>query len=362
MKKIKVNILTPPMTSQNVRGFLTPIIINKRNLLNLGIDFKFFNKNHQNLVDCDILFLNARFYGKRWVNEPVKIIEEIEKYKSSGIKIFYCDNYDSTALIRTEVLNAVDVYFKNMILKDKSQYNQSFYGGRIHTHFINNNYKIEDSDSLYSKPINKLEELNKIKVSWNYGLAHYGLIGSRVANLYNKIPLSILLKFPYKFLSPNRKRYNDVFCRISSSYSRETVAYHRKMINKEINKKYTIGRVNPLQYFNEMRNSKLIISPFGWGEFSLRDFETFLYGGILLKPDMSHLDTYPNFYIPNKTFIEFKWDLSNLHQIIENTLDNYKEKIEIAEYSQELYKYHLTSNLGNEEFCLRLSKILKENL
>ena len=30
--------------------------------------------------------------------------------------------------------------------------------------------------------------------------------------------------------------------------------------------------------------SKIVISPFGWGEITLKDFETFLTQGLLIKP------------------------------------------------------------------------------
>ena len=40
-----------------------------------------------------------------------------------------------------------------------------------------------------------------------------------------------------------------------------------------------------------------MVSPFGFGEITLKDFETFLSGSVLVKPNMSHMETYPNFYI-----------------------------------------------------------------
>ena len=41
--------------------------------------------------------------------------------------------------------------------------------------------------------------------------------------------------------------------------------------------------------------TKVVISAFGLGEIILKDFETFLTGGMLMKPDMSHMETWPNF-------------------------------------------------------------------
>ena len=44
----------------------------------------------------------------------------------------------------------------------------------------------------------------------------------------------------------------------------------------------------------------------------LKDFETFINGSILLKPEMSHMLTWPNFYIENKTYIKFSWRINDL--------------------------------------------------
>ena len=44
-----------------------------------------------------------------------------------------------------------------------------------------------------------------------------------------------------------------------------------------------------------MSSAKFGLSPFGWGEIGARDFEIFINGSLLIKPDMSHLETYGTF-------------------------------------------------------------------
>ncbi len=356
---IKVHILTPPVETQNVRGFLSPIITNSNLLKDIGINYKIFNRIDNNLTECDHLFVNAKFFGNDWNYRPQYIINILEMIKQKNIKIFYCDNYDSTAPIRSEVLPYVNFYLKNMILKNKELYKEKFYGGRIHTNYYNNNFKIKDTNEIFSDPILNDHLISKIKVSWNYGLANYGFIGRRIAGLYGRFPLKSLLNWPQIFRNPSKKRYNNVFCRISTSYSRETVAFHRLLLKEKLNKIYNLERVSIYKYIKEIKNSKIVISPFGWGEFSLRDFETFIEGGILLKPNMDHLETYPNFYIPNKTFVPFSWDLSDLIEKIEDTIENYDEKITIAETAQRKYFYYLNSIEAKQEFSMRLLNILK---
>ncbi len=356
---IKVHILTPPLETQNVRGFLSPIIINNDLLREIGVNFEIFNKVENKLTECDHLMVNAKFFGEDWNYRPQYIIDTLENIKQKNIKIFYCDNYDSTAPIRSEVLPYIDFYLKNMILKNKELYKEKFYGGRIHTDYYNNNFRIKDTTEVFSEPILDDHFIDKIRVSWNYGLANYGFIGRRIAGLYKTIPIKKLLNWPQLFRKPSKRRFNDVFCRISTSYSRETVAFHRILLKEKLDNLYKLDRISIYKYIREIKNSKIVISPFGWGEFSLRDFETFIEGGILMKPNMEHLETYPNFYIPNKTYIPFNWNFSDLIEKIEDTIENYEEKITIAETAQRKYIHYLNSDQAKEEFSMRLLNTLK---
>ena len=43
-----------------------------------------------------------------------------------------------------------------------------------------------------------------------------------------------------------------------------------------------------------MRHSRICISPFGYGEICWRDFEAILCGCLVVKPDMSHVETNPS--------------------------------------------------------------------
>lgn len=75
-----------------------------------------------------------------------------------------------------------------------------------------------------------------------------------------------------------------------------------------------------------MKNSKACISPFGWGEICYRDFESFFYGATLLKPTVDHMDTFPDFFIKNETYIPIDWNFDNIKDVFELVgSDRYKE-------------------------------------
>ena len=80
--------------------------------------------------------------------------------------------------------------------------------------------------------------------------------------------------------------------------------------------------------------TKVVISAFGLGEITLKDFETFLTGGMLMKPDMSHMETWPNFYENNITYVPFRWDFKDLHDVIESILGDEDLLSEISNESQ----------------------------
>jgi Glycosyl transferases group 1 len=73
-------------------------------------------------------------------------------------------------------------------------------------------------------------------------------------------------------------------------------------------------------YVRELRSSKTCFSPFGYGEICWRDIEAFAYGAVLIKPDMSHLETCPDIYVPGVTYLPVNWDFSNLQEVVDMAL------------------------------------------
>ncbi len=57
------------------------------------------------------------------------------------------------------------------------------------------------------------------------------------------------------------------------------------------------GRDLTLQeYWDELRSSKICVSPYGWAETCHRDVEAILCGCVLMKPPCHHIATFPNVY------------------------------------------------------------------
>ena len=143
---------------------------------------------------------------------------------------------------------------------------------------------------------------------------------------------------------------NDICMRISSSYFLKSVSYQRDNLMKwGKNNDINIGRVSFSDYWKELKASKISISPFGWGEICIRDFESIYSGACLLKPSVDHLDTFPNIFIPNLTYIPLDWDFNNLTESIDYALSN-DRWFKIAKSMSDTHAFYTDSTEGNTEF------------
>jgi hypothetical protein len=105
----------------------------------------------------------------------------------------------------------------------------------------------------------------------------------------------------------------------------------------------TTDRIRPADFRDELRRSRICVSPFGHGEVCFRDFEAVLHGCLLIKPDMGHLETRPNIYVPGQTYIPVRWDFGDLAEKCRYYLENESERAGIAERaSRALREFHET--------------------
>ena len=106
---------------------------------------------------------------------------------------------------------------------------------------------------------------------------------------------------------------------------------HRKTLLETLGNKYKIAglkdgkRVTQQEYYEKMFNSKIIMAPLGYGEMAPRDIESAMFGSVLVKPDLSYINTKPFIFEDDETYIAVNYDWSNLEEKIDYVLSNYKE-------------------------------------
>ena len=231
------------------------------------------------------------------------------------------------------------LFLKNTYLKDFNLYKQSSANGRYY--WGEGNYSVPDIDDL--KPKMKLSGCN-----WLHTLQPNWLDYSQE----KKYDISCMFGYP----TPETVYEHDI-CQT------EYYDPHRKNLMEKLGDNYKIAglvngqRIPQQEYYNKMFRSKIIMAPLGYGEMAPRDIESAMFGSVLVKPDISYIDTKPNIYLALNTYISVYYDWSNLNEKIDYVLSNFDELNEkintnIREKFEKEYDY--------EKLCLYFYNLFRK--
>ncbi len=84
--------------------------------------------------------------------------------------------------------------------------------------------------------------------------------------------------------------------------------------------------------------SKVSVGAFGWGEVCYREFEAIKMGAAVVFPKVDYLETWPNIYRDNFSYLSYELDFSNLIERIEMILNDKDLRENLVENSQTIYK------------------------
>jgi hypothetical protein len=357
-----VHILTKGFASPNGIAFLFPLHFHRRRLADIGIRFRCFTQPAPELTDCDALIIDSRFYSRRWARDESAALDELAAFAGQVPALLYFDTSDSTGWLQSQVLAVVSRYCKAQLLVDREAYRQPHYGNRIYGDYYHREFGVEDDDPVTSRAIARPDDLAKLRVSWNSGLADYSQWGPTVMGLRWLLPFDFLLTYPHRFTEAQATRPTRLACRFGVNYARGTVAYQRERIRQAMGDRLATDKLSRSAYLAEMRTSRAVVSPFGFGEITLKDFEAMLCGAALIKPSMAHLETWPDLFRDGETMAAHRWDLGDLETVIEAVLEDDTRRIELANNAQSLYRHHIASENGHQDFCRRFRAIIDDAL
>ena len=279
--------------------------------------------------DYDYMFLGAHDI----LNKGIGLQESIEYGLENCSKItgdyFIFDGSDSTSLMGSyEVLEQSDAMFlfKNQLLKNREDY-------KTPTSFNKWFFK-NGSDLDLGYDISE-ENWDKIKLSgWNLGY----FIGDQfrpTSQKWHPICSNKTIDLCAIF-NANHPPSSDHFAENGSYYTNHrTGAWD--VIGDNPGYNFVKDKLPFQEYINTLYQSKLSLSPFGQGEVCYRDFEIFEFGVVMIKPTMDIVNTNPNPYVPNETYIPVNLDWSNLNKTVIKMLDNPDKLSYIIDNSRKVY-------------------------
>lgn len=336
-----------------------PIWYNLKNLNRKGVKVRFINysnfkrKSLSNIVGFDSRIINNLIlkYGSVRETRRKGIVPILQHLKKKVDYLLYFDNSDSTGHFHYEVFSYVDRYFKKQLLNDRTLYTKPLYRKRLFTDFYARNYFVNKIEETPNKYVLDLKYQPKLGLSWNFALKDY-----RYSTILDRFLYGLTRKNNLKFHKPSINRKIILAANFTIKPSHEVVYFQRNQLLKILeniyksNPQFSLGKIPKKIYLKTMRSSMAIVSPYGWGEICYRDFETFLAGAALIKPNMDHIDTWPNLYKKHETYIPIPWKIEEWENIIPNILSDEHLLLKVASNGQNSFK-KIWSKEGNEKFC-----------
>lgn len=250
-----------------------------------------------------------------------------EKYRT----LAYFDDNDGSEILYGETVPFFDRYYKKQVFRDRALYARTFYGNRIFADYYHRACGVEEEDVPPPFPtIAHPEHTDRIRLTWNLAIGGYPLSGLRqkTAHLAWRalgVPGLRLHARPYRRTEPPaRPPIAACHARFGAGGYRTSVGYQRRLFLDLVagDPRFRSGRVPRREYQREIRQVQAVLSPFGWGEVCFRDVEAVMNGAVMVKPDMAHLETWPDLYRPEETYVPVPWDGAGLHETVGALLDD----------------------------------------
>lgn len=294
----------------------------------------------QTFKEYDIEFVNKNpdiyWVGQASVvNKKVSLQESIEMgymfLKNLDAPYILFDGQDSSSLMAVwDVFKKIPglKLAKNVVLKDYSSYFKKFRNGRWFWGEDETGYNISSSD---------IELLNERLVS--SGTNWLNTFGNKLdfikINKNKKYDVAVLVG-----LCPENYEHNN---RVDDYYNSP-----RKKLFEEVNKlncnvitTEITGKLDKQTYMQTLYDSKLCISPFGYGEINIREVECIIVGTPVVKPNIDIVKSNPFIY-GDKFTLNCNSDFSNLEDIIEFGLSNYNYSIDLLNHQREIFYQNST--------------------
>ncbi|MBD3885683.1 glycosyltransferase family 1 protein [Phormidium tenue FACHB-886] len=335
---------------------LYPFFANRQRLRQeLGLEFKVasaekFSEIYQACKqhsDVDVMFIRPTW--REDAQEAERIMRAIRR-ENPQTTIVFIDPFDQTSSRYFGVLPYVSWFLKYQRLKEVSDYHKPFVGGTQYTDYLAHRWNWDLDGWHVGSAVPKGYE-HRIVAGWN---------------------IAINRRFKSNLFMPemlhSRKKDIAVFCRMSYGSQNKLEWYGRQRMEavqalQPLATDYPLAvsgefdetkTISTRQYRSEIKRSRIIVAPFGWGESTWRDYEAVCFGGLLIKPNVDHIQTNPNIYVPGETYVPVKWDYSDLEEKCRYYLEHPEAAQQIVQNARQVYKAYFKQG----EFLRTIKRIL----
>jgi hypothetical protein len=296
------------------------------------LNFGIINNKNQN--ECDVAFVDSRFLTLDILDNQRK---PLIVYDQTDFSSCYNGNWGN---IRDFIhSDSVKFVCKNSVYTNLELHNHPTFEGTVHGKFC-----LDSAIACGDKPNRYYELENHKKIDDNHivkmnVLSHYlwsdiiekslmpNLDLSSLDNMHRR-PIDILLLgsgshylcwhvrwHRSKAADAMRKLPNEIIRCLGLSSDSKLPKYRSK-----------INWPNPPEFFNLAKNSKIMLSPWGYGELSTRDYEAIICGNIIIKPKLLNktleISTFPEIYLAGN-IVYCKPDFSDLEDRVYEILNSY---------------------------------------
>lgn len=322
-------------------------------LRDYGFDIVFYDDCNKKFYESDYIILDSRLFSdtveqkirsKLRLNKTFNYIESLIKTLNYNKNIVWLDNSDSSGTTSFEILPYVKKYVKKQFYKDKSLYRKNFFRGRYYSDYYQQKFKLEKNQKFYSSPLPQEDE-DKLVLGWNIGVGNYFDVLRYGKFEKIKCILSSLYKKNYKELYKYTLEYHnsknkdqEVFYKFNlrENEKKKSIHFQRNEVNKILNKRFNLlnNRINHREYLQKLKNSKISVGAFGWGEVCYREFEAIKMGAAIIFPNIDYIETWPNIYQDNFSYFSYELDFSNLNKKIDILLNDENLRQKLVKNSQ----------------------------
>lgn len=299
--------------SQQNRGPVEPLLRARNEIVGMGVDLKLEDGSPPDPK-----------FGGVVVAQQTSLSPQLLDQMTESCKVILQERVDSAILWTRQLIQhpRVKKVFKIAIIKDHEKNNET--RGRFHSIVIDPSQKQPPSIMLSPEALRK-------------GVAQPSYFAYDILqSLYDReIDFDAVRPYVIHFAGTVR-------------YDREDITKHRQQAvaaiakcpgNHVCNDGKPMGRV---EYWDTLQKSMVCVSPWGYGEMCYRDYEALLLGAVLVKPDTSWVQTYPDILIPNVTYLTCRHDFADLPDVVSKLQDEWKSWRDRRYAVRELLKRHNT--------------------